>query len=828
MIITCKKQIPPRWIAFTILPWASFSLNYGVVGAAFVFSLKKFVENPAGLSFILSLPGFLAIIVAPLANFLSDRIWTRFGRRKPFVLTATIGMIVALVAMPLAPNFWTLVAAYVLYHISDGLASPRDPLKQEIVPPHERGRATGAMTWCQNIATVAFYSVMLGRFDDVRFFAGVPLHGEKVIYWSAALLLTTMLLLIALGIKEVDQKSPLQGQPLSIRNFVGGLFDRELWPIYILVFSFGLLNFFSGFGTLLSTLLYIDQWNYTKQEMGVNVAIGGIVNIFIIGLLTMFADRLPRLKAFQTIVILSLAWNAFYYCYVKFILPDQRPSLVEIIIFGEVLSILCILLGLIYLPLTYDYVRRNKMGTFAAGAQIVMRGTNLFTLNCGGLFVWAYASLFLPPAGEMARVVFREERDQAAVVAPFRAGEGAGVAAASGESTNPDTLTATAWQANGVVAKRGRAWEVRRENEESSRLAEEKQLKEAELAKLNAETVRLHEATGSDASRENEREQLVRRIEFIDRELAHRADRFRERVLAVFDGQLMREGEQLSAAQVLAVLVVDFPALERPSPKELERLLRRFGRDIPGTIDVRPTRRNDRYGIAVSVVTESTEGDGAMADRLREALARSAAAEAPKLLATDFMAESRRRQVALAMELQTVEQPVPDYISPVNRVVNALLGLVDRAHEPTRGLNAMARALRSANETNHVRVTLGAADRSLHVVALFEPSASQDDRMNDAVGSRLRALIGTEAPPELLQMGRAFYDRIERRAAAQRLTIARPVLTAGYAPMRYDYMSGYLWVFLVGVFGVAMTFVFARLERRGLIQKRGVEEAELS
>jgi len=307
MIITCRKQIPSRWIGFVILPWASFTLNFAVVGAAFIFSVKKFVDNPAGVAFILSLPGFLAIIAAPLSSFLSDRIWTRFGRRKPFVVSGGIGSVIALIAMPIAPNFWTLVAAYVLYHLSDGLSAPRDPLKQEIVPPHERGRATGAMSWCQNLATVIFYSVMLGRFDDISYLAGFPLHGETVIYWSAALLLAAMMLLVTLGIKEIDQKSALVGERLSIRNFVGGLLDRELWPVYLIVLSFGLLNFFSGFGPFLSTLLYTDQWGYTKQEMGMNVAIGGVVNLFIIGLLTLFADRLPRMRAFRTLICLSLA-----------------------------------------------------------------------------------------------------------------------------------------------------------------------------------------------------------------------------------------------------------------------------------------------------------------------------------------------------------------------------------------------------------------------------------------------------------------------------------------------------------------------------------------
>jgi hypothetical protein len=59
-------------------------------------------------------------------------------------------------------------------------------------------------------------------------------------------------------------------------------------------------------------------------------------------------------------------------------LLDRRPTLIEIIVFGETISILGILAGLIYVPLVYDYIRRNKMGTYGAGASLVAKLTAFF------------------------------------------------------------------------------------------------------------------------------------------------------------------------------------------------------------------------------------------------------------------------------------------------------------------------------------------------------------------------------------------------------------------------------------------------------------------
>jgi hypothetical protein len=73
MIITTRKSVPLSWLLIAAMPWAGISFQYTVIGLAFVFSLRKFIDNSAGLTFVLSLPGFASIVLAPLANYLSDQ-----------------------------------------------------------------------------------------------------------------------------------------------------------------------------------------------------------------------------------------------------------------------------------------------------------------------------------------------------------------------------------------------------------------------------------------------------------------------------------------------------------------------------------------------------------------------------------------------------------------------------------------------------------------------------------------------------------------------------------------------------------------------------------
>ncbi len=839
MIITCKKEVPFRWIAFAILPWASVTFNYQVVSVACFFSLQKFVENPAGVTFVLSLPTFVSIVMQPLASFLSDRIWTRCGRRKPFIITSLGGSILCMILMPLAPNFWTLLAVFMFQNMFNDLNSPMEPLKQEIIPPHERGRATGAMSWCSNLATMTFYFVALGRFDEVRYMAGLPIFGETAIYWSAALLAGIMLLLVMLGIREIDQKSALRGQRLTLKTFFGGLLDRELWPVYMLVVGAACLNFYAGLGPL-SNYLYTEQWQYTKQEMGINVAVGGVINLFAIGILTFFADRLNRMRAYQTLICLSLSCQVLYYCYINFVLPDQRPTLVEIIVFGETISILATLTGMVYIPLVYDYVRRNKMGTYNAGAQMINRLTVLITLNGVGLFVWAYATLFQPPSGEMTRVVLRGEHNGKAEVQNI-------LQAArwtypeDGTPAPSINIAANAWQANGTVSNTGRCWEVRLRDKDSEKLAAEKAALNKENSPLIArekmlrDKAAIHNREGktSDAAAEVLAADVKKariaaisgRIDAINAQLNARAEKFHEQVVSILGNRMISEGEQVLGATPRQAMLLELAATGRPDARLIEKILKDLRLEYPGIIDLRPLKRDDGYGLCASAILEPGTTEAILARGLQSAVERVVAKHQRDLIVPGTAPLGHSLEPALTMDLMVVEEPVDTYVSPITRVVNGVLALFGRTPEPAQRLAATARNLRVPAETNHVRAEPGTGPKTISVTAVFPAGAARAATLEDPISRRLQLLLGNSNTGSLLPQARAFYDRIEKASATQRITVARPSLVSAYAPMKYDYMSGYLWMFMMGTTGIAITIAFRRYEAKGLIQKRGVEEA---
>ena len=90
--------------------WQLWNLSFGFFGVQIAYSLQSanisrvfatLGADPHNLSFFWILPPLMGMIVQPLVGRFSDKTWTRFGRRLPYLF---IGSIVAIAVMCLLPN----------------------------------------------------------------------------------------------------------------------------------------------------------------------------------------------------------------------------------------------------------------------------------------------------------------------------------------------------------------------------------------------------------------------------------------------------------------------------------------------------------------------------------------------------------------------------------------------------------------------------------------------------------------------------------------------------------------------------------------------------
>jgi hypothetical protein len=835
MIITGKKEVSWKWMFISVLPWSSQYLEGLAMGAAFFFSLRKFIDNPAGLTFILSLPPFVGLLMGPITHFLSDRIWTRYGRRKPFIIASWCGTLTAMAVMPLMPTFIGLLGAYLVFIFFNTMGGPVETLKQEVVPPKQRVTTAAILTWINQFVMLFFYLIAIGRFDDEGYLAGLPVSGEESIYWAASLSSLIMILLVMLGIKETNPHSSLVGKRLGIRDFFTSILHRNLRQVYVLIFGAAVYNVGTG---AIGALLYIEQWQFTKQELGTNVAVGGALNLVIIFILGLFAKKLPRMKTYQALLVIGMVLNISFYLYVHLFIYDQRPTLLEVIIFGEMLAIVGTLKSMIYTPLVYDYVPRNEMGTYAAGASIINRLVNILLLNGAGLFVIMYSKLFLPQGGEMVRVSFPEMMHEQQVMEIVRHEEW--IREDNGLPYDAGDIYALPWYGNGAALDQGRTFEIVFRNKDSENLFEErKDLRQknnritakaanaralAIIAERDGDLRRTARLRAEAEEYDRESAPLQEKIDDITAELDRRAEATKQQVLEKLDGHIMDSGSQILEAASVPALTFDWPLSGPPNSRAIEKGLDRIRDVFPDIIDMRPRKEGNDYKLRFSyVLPDGTDADG-HTQTLHEVIEAKFAERLKDVWLENGKPEATQTE-AIRFRVRIVEDPLDQHPSPIMRATYALISLVTEPPKPERRVYGFARNLRSPELSRHIRV-LPDGDHSIEITALAHANGEWDKpEPPRAVMDRLAAFLDD---PESVDLALRVYQRAVELGESNHLNITRPYIENTFAERQYDYMSSYIWMLVLDAIGIAITIVFVSREKRGLIHKRGIEEMEAS
>jgi MFS family permease len=376
---------------------AIFGLPHGTaffVTGNLVFTIKKFIDNPALINGLTSLDVVFNILFAATCLYVSDRIWTKYGRRKIFMIPAYFMISISFLILPLATNIYTLIFGVVLWYIFIDVAATFQTLKMEMIPPHQRGRWSALNSWLFQIAIILFFVVLGPRFDDVVNIGGFLMTGEMFTYWFGSAMMLGGAIFLCFFIKEVkpaEEPPPFKGGFLGVYKSIFA--DKRLFPVYLLMFCWLMAQ--QGLDSL-GPLLFTEQWGYTKQDMGTNFLVGGLINLFYIPILGWVVDKFDRVKLFAFALAGGMLAKIGYYVFVQFILPDSRPDIMHMIIFGQVASMLGWIIQVAFWPLAYDFIPRNKMGTAQTGIMIVKTLTRLVLMNGVGLWVTLYSIMFLP------------------------------------------------------------------------------------------------------------------------------------------------------------------------------------------------------------------------------------------------------------------------------------------------------------------------------------------------------------------------------------------------------------------------------------------------
>jgi MFS family permease len=102
------------------------------------------------IGYATAIGAIFAITIPPLVGTWSDRVTTRFGRRRPFMVAGVLLGVVGLIVMMTAHSYAQLVAGHVLAQIFlNGAAAAYYAIIPDIVPDNEFGKASGFLAGMQ-------------------------------------------------------------------------------------------------------------------------------------------------------------------------------------------------------------------------------------------------------------------------------------------------------------------------------------------------------------------------------------------------------------------------------------------------------------------------------------------------------------------------------------------------------------------------------------------------------------------------------------------------------------------------------------------------------
>ncbi len=407
---TGEKNVPWIWVGVLAGPWAAKLFFEQISNVALTFKLREFVSAPHLITLVGSFNLLFNIFVGATCNYTSDRVWTRWGRRKPFLIVGWSTIVIGCLILPQLDTLWLLIAALFVYEMLRDVDSPYESLINEVVPPHQRGRSNATLTFMRQAMYAFFFAVLIGRWDDTF---TVPLigtvSGEDLVFWTASALALGALLLVACGIRETPPahlpppmpRPTLAGVVRTAAGFFRDVFGQRQW-LALYAVALAQIIFWLNFGSL-TPLLFTEQWGFSKQTYGNIIALGTPFTLLVcLPLGGWLADRVDRLVLFKFLAAAITSCHLLFFLYLKLRPGEGAPPYASVLTYWLLqtgvgnMGVVCTV------SMMFDFVPRDRLGTVSSGIGIT-RGVAIIFINNGvGLWITAVTALTSPVAAGLA------------------------------------------------------------------------------------------------------------------------------------------------------------------------------------------------------------------------------------------------------------------------------------------------------------------------------------------------------------------------------------------------------------------------------------------
>lgn len=380
------------WVLFFWLMWNDFSITLleSVTGLTGILMRDRNASYTL-MSTFGAIGGVLGMWINPVFSTWSDRLRTRFGRRRPFLLIATPLFAACLCSIAFMPDFYHFAMRYarvaaVLNHI---------PINGEVlfigVASIINGLFNGVV-----LAIFSYYywdvvpEIVLGRFNSIAkivtvaagmiwnfFIIGFAEHHTQIVYVGVSVFCLTVYLLSVIMVREGDYPPPEPRKTTNPMEAIGTYFkDCFSNPYYLWIFVsalfFQLGNQGGGF-----SFFYLRY--DLKMDLSVTGWIGGVgstaTTVFGVLLGYSAGALVDRIKPIRMVPVALFIWALL--SLVSFFIVDSKLTAATM---ASLISITGFVYGVAISAVTVELFPREKLGQFCS-AQAFFYQTIIMVLG---------------------------------------------------------------------------------------------------------------------------------------------------------------------------------------------------------------------------------------------------------------------------------------------------------------------------------------------------------------------------------------------------------------------------------------------------------------
>ncbi len=370
--------------------WQLWNLSFGFFGVQIAYSLQSanisrifatLGADPHNLSYFWILPPLMGLIVQPIVGIASDRTWTKWGRRIPYLFIGAFFSVIVMALLPNAGSFnLTLAGAMVfgliaLMLLDTSINMAMQPFKMlvgDMVNEKQKGWAYSIQSFLVNAGSLlGFLFPIIFTWIGISNTANSGVVPDSVIYsfYGGAIILILCVLYTVWKVKEMPPKEYAEFHGIESeesekpRENVFQLLataPKVFWTV-------GLVQFFSW-------AAFMYMWTYTNGGIAENVWgttdpksadyqtagnwVGVVFAVQAVGSV-IWALVIPRFKSLKTAYFVSLILGALGFISTIFVHNQY-------VLFVSYLFIGCAWSAMLSLPFTIltNSLSGKNMGTY--------------------------------------------------------------------------------------------------------------------------------------------------------------------------------------------------------------------------------------------------------------------------------------------------------------------------------------------------------------------------------------------------------------------------------------------------------------------------------